>query len=391
LSKINNKIDAIILCGGYGTRIKNFTKNIIPKSLLKIKKRTFLDYLLKKITKYPFNKIILIAGYQGKKIYKIYNNKRINLIEIECLVEKKPSGTGGALNFAKNKIQNDFVLFNGDTFIDFNLGYFLKKKFNKKYIGEMILTSNSSKSLTNNLLNLRIKKNKVINFSDKTNLINSGIIFFKKKIKKEFKKNVISFENTILKKLINKNKIVGKIDSNFFVDIGTDKNFLYAKQKIPALFNKPALFLDRDGVINKDFGHVHSIDKLVYNKKIFSIIKKYQKKKYLTFVVTNQAGIAKGFYSLNSFFKFQNFIKKDLFNRDIYINDQEFCPHHPNGVVKKYSIICKCRKPGNQMIKNLRERWDIDLKKSLFIGDHKVDELCAKKSKIKFKYFNKKK
>ena len=200
MSKINNKIDAIILCGGYGTRIKNFTKNKIPKSLLKIKKRTFLDYLLKKITKYPFNKIILIAGYQGKKIYKIYNNKRINLIEIECLVEKKPSGTGGALNFAKNKIQNDFVLFNGDTFIDFNLGYFFKKKFNKKYVGEMILTSNSSKSLTNNLLNLRIKKNKVINFSDKTKLINSGIIFFKKKIKKEFKKNIISFENTILKK-----------------------------------------------------------------------------------------------------------------------------------------------------------------------------------------------
>ena len=69
----NFKIDAIILCGGYGTRIRKYTKNKIPKSLIKIKKKFFLDYLLKKISIYPFNKIIIVAGFKGEKIFKEYN------------------------------------------------------------------------------------------------------------------------------------------------------------------------------------------------------------------------------------------------------------------------------------------------------------------------------
>jgi D-glycero-D-manno-heptose 1,7-bisphosphate phosphatase len=158
---------------------------------------------------------------------------------------------------------------------------------------------------------------------------------------------------------------------------------------IPKIFYKPALFLDRDGVINKDFGHVHTIKKLSYNKKIFSIIRYFQKKNYFIFIVTNQSGIAKGFYNLKKFIEFQKYIKKDLFKKNIYINDIEFCPHHPEAIIKAYKIICNCRKPKNGMIKNLKKKWHIDLNKSLFIGDNKTDYICAKSLHIKFKYFKK--
>ena len=217
------KIDAIILAGGYGSRISKVTKNKIPKSLLEINKKPFLDYLLKKISKYPFNKIIIVAGSKGKQIFKIYNKQKINLIDIDCFVEKKPRGTGVALNFIKKKIKNDFVLFNGDTFSDCKIESFFKNKINKKFIGKIMLTNNSEKSLTKNLINLNINIKNTVHFSKKNSLISTGVVFFKKKIKKYLTKKIISFENDLLKKLIINKKITGEIDKSFFIDIGTKK------------------------------------------------------------------------------------------------------------------------------------------------------------------------
>jgi D-glycero-D-manno-heptose 1,7-bisphosphate phosphatase len=381
------RIDAIILAGGYGSRISKVTKNKIPKSLLNINKKPFLDYLLKKISKYPFNKIIIVAGLKGRQIFKMYNKKKINLIDIECFVEKKPKGTGVALNFIKKKIKNDFVLFNGDTFSDYKIENFFKNIINKKFIGKIILTSNNKKSLTKNLVNLNIDNKNIVNFSKKTSLISTGIIFFKKNIKNYLTKKIISFENDVLRKLIINRKMTGEIDKSFFIDIGTERNLNLARDKLPKIFHKPALFLDRDGVINKDFNHTHTIKNLSYNKRIFPIIKKFQKNNFFIFIVTNQAGIAKGYYTLNNFLKFQNHIKKDLFKKGVYVNDIEFCPHHENGKIKKYKIYCNCRKPKVGMINNLKDRWTIDIKKSLFIGDKITDKICAENSALNFVYF----
>ena len=376
------KLDAIILCGGYGTRIKKYTKNKIPKSLIKINDKPFLDYLIKKITMYPFNRIIMITGFKGKKISKLYDKKKINLIDIECINETKPMGTGYALNAIKDKINNNFVLFNGDTYFDYNLESFFKKQFNKKYIAKIILTPNKKKSLTKNLLNMSLNDKNLIYFSQKSSLINSGIIFFHKKIKKYMNKNTVSLENDILKKLIIEKKVIGEINNGFFIDIGTDNNLKYARQKLPKLYYKPAIFLDRDGVINKDLGYVFKKNKLFFNRGIINRIKNLQKKKYFIFIVTNQSGIARGFYTLNEFLKFQKLIHNYLFNQGLFINDIEFCPHFPGVGINKSN--CKCRKPKNGMIKNLQKKWNIDIKNSFLIGDRKTDKDCAKKSNIKF-------
>jgi D,D-heptose 1,7-bisphosphate phosphatase len=376
------KLDAVILCGGYGTRIKKYTKNKIPKSLIKINGKPFLDYLIKKITMYPFNRIIMVTGFKGKKISKLYDKQKINLIDIECINETKPMGTGCALNTITDKINNNFVLFNGDTYFDYNLEEFFKKKIKKKYIAKIILTANKKKSLTQNLLNMSLDDKNLIYFSQKSSLINSGIIYFDKKIKKYINKNTTSLENSILKKLILKKKIIGEVNNSFFIDIGTENNLKYARQELPKLYYRPAIFLDRDGVINKDLGYVCKKNKLFFNTSVINKIKSLQNKKYFIFIVTNQSGIARGYYTLNEFLKFQKFIHNYLCDQGLFINDIEFCPHYTEGKIN--TLNCKCRKPKNGMIKNLQKKWNIDMKNSLLIGDKKTDKDCAKKSNIKF-------
>jgi D-glycero-D-manno-heptose 1,7-bisphosphate phosphatase len=383
------KIDAIILCGGYGKRIEQLTKNKISKTILNIGNKQFLDYLLKKISLYPFNKIILLAGFKGEIIKKKYHRTKSNLIDVECIIEKKPEGTARALYKVKKYINNDFILFNGDTFFDCDLSFFFKSQINQNYLSHILLTKNFELSKTKNLLNLNLNKNKTLFFSKKTNLINGGVIFMKKKILNLIKKNNLSLENEIINKLILKKKIIGTLDKGFFVDIGTKKNYLMAIKIIPSMFLKPALFLDQDGVINKDFGYVNKIKRLKYNKNIFKILRTYQKKFFL-FIVTNQSGIARGYYNVSQFYQFQRKIKNDLFLKNILINDVEYCPHHIENIIKKYKKICSCRKPKTGMIKNLKKKWNIIINKSFFIGDRKSDELCAKKSNIKFLYFNNK-
>ena len=382
------KIDVVILAGGYGRRIEKFTQKKIPKPLLDIKKKPFLDYLIQNLSKFPINNIYIISGHKGDLIKRRYHKTKINLVNIYCIKEKNPKGTGYALFLARRVIKNDFVLINGDTFTDFNLNVFFKKKLKKKFLGMMVLTKNYKKSLTKELTNLAIEKNGTVILSKKKKNINAGIIFLKKKILFHLNSKSFSFENDVLTNLIKKKKISGIKYDKIFIDIGTPKNYLLAKKIVSKYFYRPAIFLDRDGVINVDKGYTHKVKDFIIKKNIIKLLKKYQHTHYF-FIVTNQSGIARGFYKVEDFFKFQKHIKNYLSNNEIFINDFEFCPHHPNGNIKKYTKNCKCRKPNNLMIKKLQKRWPINLKKSFFIGDNISDKVCAEKSNLKYLNYTK--
>ena len=129
-------IDLVILCGGKGSRLKSFTKKI-PKPLLKINNITFLDNLISYYQKYDFKNIYLLAGYLGEKIKKKYENKSVNFINLKVIVEKSPKGTGGALNLIKNKVKNNFLLINGDSFVEYDLLKFFKLE--NKFLGKLLV------------------------------------------------------------------------------------------------------------------------------------------------------------------------------------------------------------------------------------------------------------
>ena len=142
-----------------------------------------------------------------------------------------------------------------------------------------------------------------------------------------------------------------------------------------------AAFLDRDGVINKDFGYIGSIDRFEFKEGIFELLKFLQDKGFTLFVVTNQSGIARGYYSEEDFYNLMAYMIEELKKRNIEIKDYNFCPHHP-----KFNGECDCRKPKPGMILDLAKRYDIDLENSIMIGDSLSDIEAAKNAGIKKVY-----
>ena len=381
------KINLVVLAGGKGNRIKKYLYNR-PKPLVKLGKFFFLDYLLNNVCKYNFNKIYILAGYRGKQIYNIYNNTEINLIPISVIVEKKKLGTGGALNLIKNKVTNQFIVINGDTIFDIDYNKIINIKL-KKNFSFLALTQNKNYQENKKLNRIKLQNNKVIK-SQNSKFMNAGVYLFNKKIIAPLKYEFKSLETDIIENQIIKKKVYGKIFKGFFLDIGTPKNINVARKIIPNYFRRPAIFLDRDGTINHDHnGYTHSIKNFKFIRGTVKMLKKITKLNYYIFIVTNQAGIAKKKFTINQFYKLQNYLKEKFYKNKIFINDIKFCPYHPKSKIIKFKKNSGYRKPGNLMFEDLKKRWNIDLKKSAMIGDKKKDLIAAKKSNIKFFYFKK--
>lgn len=378
------KIDLVILAGGKGQRIKKYTK-FTPKPLIKIGKIPFLQYLLNYYSQYNFENIIILCGYKGNLIKKIYNKKKINLIPIKCIVEKTALGTAGTLSQLKKKCKNDFLLINGDSFVEFNVKKFLNKKLRYKFLGRLLLTKNTNYSSNKKLSNIKLNKNNYkISFNGK--LMNAGVYLFKNIILNNLKIKNYSLEEDLLPKLILKNKLEGQLVNSYFIDIGTYANLKIAKKNLNKITKRPAAFLDRDGVINYDTGYVHKFIDFKLKKNVIKAIRYLNKKKINIFIVTNQAGIAKGYYSEKTFLDFQKKIKKLLIKKNCFINDVRYCPFHPNAKISKYKKDSKFRKPGNLMIEDLKKNWDVNLSKSFMIGDKLSDEIAAIKSNLYYEY-----
>ncbi|GAB6074832.1 D-glycero-beta-D-manno-heptose 1,7-bisphosphate 7-phosphatase [Nautilia lithotrophica] len=138
-----------------------------------------------------------------------------------------------------------------------------------------------------------------------------------------------------------------------------------------------AAFLDRDGVINIDTGYVGSIKDFKFKDGIFELLKLLQNLGFSLFIVTNQSGIARGYYSEEDFYKLTEWMKEKFKKEGIEIKDVRFCPHHPD-----ITGECECRKPKPGMILDLAEKYNIDLKNSIMIGDSDRDIEAAKRAGI---------
>ena len=381
-----NKTQVFILAGGRGTRIKKLT-NKIPKPLIKFEGKDLLGLIIRNLTKYNFKEIIILAGYKGYQIKRLYHNKIINFVKIKCVVEKKRMGTWGSVIKNKKLIKNDFILINGDTFFDYNLKKL--KSINFNYNINLFLTKNHNYFENKKLTGLGVTKNHEIINKKKSNYINSGMYFIKKKILKNYKTKNMSFENDVIQKKIIKKQIGGALTNNFLIDIGTKSNFDFAKKFLIKNLKKPAVFLDRDGVINYDFGYVHKFNNFKFKEGVLPGLKYLSKKKLYIFIVTNQAGIAKKKFLEKDFLLLHKKLKNFFLENQIFIHDIIYCPFHKDGIVKKYKKNSKFRKPGNLMIEELFRKWPIDRKHSFMIGDKKSDEIAASKSKLKFFYTEK--
>lgn len=134
-----------------------------------------------------------------------------------------------------------------------------------------------------------------------------------------------------------------------------------------------ALFLDRDGVINKDYGYVHNSSNFIFDNDIFPLVRRANNLNYKVIVITNQAGIAKGYYDVAQFNTLTTWMIEKFEENLCKIDAVYFCPYHPNGVVEKYRCDHFDRKPKPGMLLKAASHYSIDMKKSILIGDNISD------------------
>ena len=138
-----------------------------------------------------------------------------------------------------------------------------------------------------------------------------------------------------------------------------------------------AIFLDRDGVINKEIGHVFQVENFVLTDEIIPALKKLQAAGYIFIVVTNQSGIAKDLYTQSDVETVHKHMLSLLNKNDIHISEIYYCTHHPD------VEPCTCRKPDSGMLEKGIARFNIDVKQSYMIGDKERDIQAAEKAGVK--------
>lgn len=139
---------------------------------------------------------------------------------------------------------------------------------------------------------------------------------------------------------------------------------------------RPAAFLDRDGVLNVDHGYTHRPEQLEWIDGAPEAVRLLNEAGYYVLVITNQSGIARGYYDEATVKSFHAHMQDNLSAQGAHVDAFYYCPHHPEGTIKSLAIRCRCRKPGPGMLEQAARDWPIDLGASFLIGD-KDDDIAA--------------
>ncbi len=140
---------------------------------------------------------------------------------------------------------------------------------------------------------------------------------------------------------------------------------------------KQAVFLDRDGTINRDVGYLSNPDQLELIPGSAEAIRILNSAEFSVVIISNQAGIAKGLIQEGQLPEIQKVLLAMLQNEDAKVDGFYYCPHHPEGSVKKFSCSCQCRKPAPGLLLKASEEMDIDLSRSYVVGDKMSDVQLA--------------
>lgn len=146
---------------------------------------------------------------------------------------------------------------------------------------------------------------------------------------------------------------------------------------------QPAVFFDRDGVLNVDIGYLHKQEDFQWVQGAKEAIRFLKDQGFLVFVVTNQSGVARGYYKEVDVHQLHQWIQKELQEVGAQINAFYYCPHHPEGTISNYKLKCNCRKPEPGLIQQALEEWPVDKTSSFLVGDNVSDVAAAEAAGIR--------
>ena len=264
-------------------------------------------------------------------------------------------------------------MLNGDTLFDFNV---LDLALLQAREGALVGLALREVPEVGRYGEVRLDGPKVLGFSEKTGrgsgLVNGGVYAMQREVLSHLPPPPCSLEET-LAELAAEGLLVGKGYDGFFIDIGLAETLHEADRTVPEWQRKPAVFFDRDGVLNVDHGYVHSADAFEWIEDAPRAIKWLNDQGYLVFVVTNQAGIARGYYTEEDFLAFSGWMNGQLREGAAHLDALYYCPHHPEAGEGSYTRVCDCRKPAPGMLQRALREWPVDLGRSLLVGDKASD------------------
>lgn len=409
----------IIMAGGKGTRIAS-VKSDVPKPMIPICGKPILEWQIENLKACGLTDITLVIGYLGHVIKDYFGDGAKFGVSISYFVEDSPLGTAGAL-FKMPELTEDFLLLCGDVILDVDLNRFIE--FHKKNHAWASLMAHpndhpyDSSLIVTEILPPQVPggnpvdTHRVVRWMNKEderlyykNRVNAGIEIISPELLKETMKHFvprhpetpdkIDLDRDVLKPNIPSGKIFAYDTPEYIKDMGTPdryyevgKDLRTGKVKARNLKNKQkAIFLDRDGTINKYVGFLTKPEQFELLPGVAEAIKMINKSGYLAIVVTNQPVIARGDCTWDELQHIHNKMETELGKDGAFLDAIYICPHHKDkgfeGERPEYKFDCECRKPKPGLLLQAAKVFNIDLSKSIMIGDSEIDIEAGKNAGI---------
>jgi D-glycero-D-manno-heptose 1,7-bisphosphate phosphatase len=389
----------VIMAGGRGTRISSIASDI-PKPMIKIAGKPVLEHEIECLREQGFNDIIITVSHLGNIIMDYFGDgSSISPVtgkpfgvNIEYFFENEPLGNAGALFKIKDKLTEDFLLLNADAMFDVDFNRFVK--YHKECGGLVTLFTHPNSHPYDSGLIIANENNAVEKWLAKEderpeyyrNRVNAGLhVISPKVLDVQIDTPKIDLDRQLLKPLSGTGKMFCYDSPEYVKDMGTPeryeavcKDFTQGRIRGKNLRNKQkAIFLDRDGTINKYVGFLRNIDDFELLQGVAEAIRKINNSGYLAVVVTNQPVIARGEVTFEQLQEIHNKMETLLGKEGAYLDGIYFCPHHPHkgyeGEIPELKFDCECRKPKAGMLFNAAEDFNIDLSQSWMVGDGEND------------------
>jgi D,D-heptose 1,7-bisphosphate phosphatase len=371
-----------ILAGGLGTRLGSLT-DATPKPLLTRAGRPFLVWLLRELSRFGVSEFLLLTGHLSEAFeHALPGIQAVLPRRVTISISREPvrAGTGGALFHARDRLHERFLLCNGDSLFATNLASLLSASANDgpEVVGRMLLRQLADASRSGVVT---IEGDMVSTFRDRPSpgtpgIINAGVYLFDRRLIDQLRP-VCSLEADILPTLAAAGVLRGTIGEGYFRDIGVPEDFDRADDELRTLRGRRALFLDRDGVVNADHGYVHSRDGFEWTEGALDAIRYATSLGWHVFIVTNQSGVARGFYDEAAVTRLLDWIGDEARRQGGTIDDFRYCPFHPDATVAAYRAISDWRKPAPGMLLDLVRAWELDPARCVMIGDQPTDLQAA--------------
>ena len=368
---------AVVLCGGIGSRLGAITRDT-PKPLLPVADKPFLERLLFEIHRFGIRRVLFLAAYRAEAIEAFAAEACPRLgIDFEIAVEPDRAGTGGALWHASSHLDELFLLFNGDSWFDINILDLALRLGSDDVLAMAVRhVDDTSRYGSVELVGDRVRR-----FSEKAGLAEPGLVnggvYVARRSLTGYLAPRCSLEQHGLATLAREDRVSGTAYDGFFLDIGLPEELGRAQAAVPAAQRRAAVFFDRDGVLNEDRGYVGEVARFAWLPGAREAIKALNDRGVLVFVVTNQSGIARGFYGEAAVRDLHHHMQMELRTIGAHIDDFRYCPYHEEGVVPAYRRSSQWRKPAPGMILDLLAHWYVDRRRCVLIGDQDHDMTAA--------------